>query len=286
MRSSGSGRRTASMASGSRRSTASACSIPLPHPPRRHRIVSSISRRGRRWRCTATAGGPAIGRSPVRYWARTFDPGRPGSCSTSATTSRSRATWHRPIREVGGLKSLFGREAARNRVFPISRGRARRLQVAAMEEAGRYVLYPGNERYSDWGFPNLRRRSWSITARVQTPADGGSGAIVNQGGRFAGWGLFLLNGVPNFAYRSGIGELATLRLRAVDALDAGPHVLEVHFVESPSDDAAAADPRRSRPADITMKVDGIAVAQGANGCDGRECLHVSGARLAIPPAAH
>ncbi len=165
-------------------------------------------------------------------------------------------------RKLEELQSLFRREAARNSVFPIARGRALGGQVPAMEEAGRYVLYPGTERYSDWGFPNLRRRSWSIAAHIQAPPGGGSGAIVSQGGRFAGWGLYLSNGMPSFIYRSSDGETATLRLRARDTLAAGPHVLEVHLVESQADAAAASGGGRSRPADITMKVDGEVVAQG------------------------
>jgi arylsulfatase len=165
-------------------------------------------------------------------------------------------------RKLEELQSLFRREAARNNVFPISRGRLARVQTPAMEEAGRYVLYPGTERYSDWGFPNVRRRSWSVSAHIQSPADGGSGVIVNQGGRFAGWGLVLLNGVPNFVYRSGSADAAALRLRAAGPLGAGPHVIEVNCVEIDSSGAAAAGTGGLRPAEITMKVDGITVAQG------------------------
>jgi arylsulfatase len=165
-------------------------------------------------------------------------------------------------RKLEELKLLFSREAVRNRVFPITLGSFKRVKVPVMEEAGRYVLYPGTERYSDWGFPNLRRRLWSIAAHIQSPPDGGSGAIVNQGGRFSGWGLFMSNGIPHFIYRSGATESTTLWLRAADDLAAGPHVIEVHFVEDPGDVAAAAGPGRSRPAEVSMKVDGVVVAQG------------------------
>jgi arylsulfatase len=131
-----------------------------------------------------------------------------------------------------------------------------------MEAPGRYVLYAGTERYSDWGFPNVRRRSWSMTARIEVPSGGGEGVIVNQGGRFAGWGLFIQGGVPNFVYRNGGLDEAALRLSAVGALEAGSHVIEVQFIERLDAGATAADPMRSRPADVTLTVDGVVVGRG------------------------
>ena len=71
--------------------------------------------------------------------------------------------------------------------------------------AGRYVLYPGTERYSDWGFPNLRRRSWSIAAHIQSPPGGGSGAIVNFGSIWGGAG-----GKGHVAYATAKGAVHNL----------------------------------------------------------------------------
>jgi arylsulfatase len=158
------------------------------------------------------------------------------------------------------LKSLFGREAARNNVLPIRRGRGPRARAPVMQEPGRHVLYPGTERYSDWGFPGMRRRSWSVTARIQVPVDGGSGAIVNQGGRFAGWGLFLQGGVPNFIYRSSDAEASALRIRAPGALSPGPHVIKVVYTEDGSG-VSATTGASALPADVELNVDGKAVAK-------------------------
>jgi arylsulfatase A-like enzyme len=163
------------------------------------------------------------------------------------------------------LKELFAREAERNNVFPIKRARLIRGNLVAMEPAGRYVLFPGTERYSDWGFPNVRRRSWSIAAHVELPPEGGSGMIINQGGRFAGWGLLLQDGVPNFVYRRSQSSESTLRLRAPAALDAGSHVIEVQFAydgSRASGTPESAAPARSDRANVTMKIDGQVVAQG------------------------
>ncbi len=160
------------------------------------------------------------------------------------------------------MQSLFREEASRNQVFPIGAGFGERLKAPAMEAAGRYVLYPGTERYSDWGFPNVRRRSWSVSAEIRIPPEGGSGLIVNQGGRFAGWGMFLLDGVPNFVYRSGERDSETLQLRGKQALAAGSHIIEVDFSETSISKEGAVPPGRDRAAVVSLKVDGVVVAEG------------------------
>jgi arylsulfatase A-like enzyme len=159
--------------------------------------------------------------------------------------------------KLADLKTQFAREAQRYSLLPIRRARTLRSDLIAMEPPGRYVLYPGTERYSDWGFPNIRRRSWSMTAHVELPADGGSGVIVNQGGRFAGWGLLLQEGVPNFVYRRDVDDESLLRLRAAAPLPPGTHEIEVQFDYEPP--ARFGDPDA---AEVTLKVNGAAVAQG------------------------
>jgi hypothetical protein len=49
-------------------------------------------------------------------------------------------------------------------------------------------------------FINTKNRSHSIIATVEIPKDGAKGVILCQGGRFAGWSLYLKDGKPCFAY--------------------------------------------------------------------------------------
>jgi hypothetical protein len=49
-------------------------------------------------------------------------------------------------------------------------------------------------------FLNTMNKSFSVTADVVTPAGGGQGAILVQGGRFGGWALYMKDGVPAFHY--------------------------------------------------------------------------------------
>lgn len=167
-------------------------------------------------------------------------------------------------RKLAELKRAFSREASRNQVFPIARVRTNRGTAPTMESAGRYLLYPGTERYSDWGFPIVRRRSWSLAARIESPVGGGAGVVVNQGGRFAGWGLIVVDGVPQFIYRRGDAGQPMLRLRADAALAPGPHLIEVAFDEGPSRVAPEGAPPTptERPANVTLQVDGRVVARG------------------------
>jgi len=47
---------------------------------------------------------------------------------------------------------------------------------------------------------SLLDTSYTITAEIDVPKAGASGMIVNEGGRFWGYGLYLLNGKPTFTY--------------------------------------------------------------------------------------
>jgi arylsulfatase len=48
--------------------------------------------------------------------------------------------------------------------------------------------------------PSILNRSFTITADVSVPEGGGNGMIVTEGGRWAGYGLYMLKGRPVFTY--------------------------------------------------------------------------------------
>ncbi|MEE3719947.1 arylsulfatase, partial [Tumidithrix elongata RA019] len=48
--------------------------------------------------------------------------------------------------------------------------------------------------------PNIKNRSFSITADVDIPKNGAEGVLVTQGGRFAGWSFYLKDSKPTFVY--------------------------------------------------------------------------------------
>jgi arylsulfatase len=65
-------------------------------------------------------------------------------------------------------------------------------------------------------FLNVKNKSKTITAEVEVPQRGASGAILVQGGRFGGWALYVKDGRPAYDYnwlgfqRSSIAAATTL----------------------------------------------------------------------------
>ena len=104
------------------------------------------------------------------------------------------------------LQTLFMSEASRNFVLPMD---DRTLQRAIPALAGRPELMAGRTSLtlsegmtgmSENVFIDVKNKSFALTAEVVIPEQGGNGAILVQGGRFGGWALYMLNGVPAFQY--------------------------------------------------------------------------------------
>ena len=74
--------------------------------------------------------------------------------------------------------------------------------------------------------PSLLNKSYTITAQVELPPGGGDGMIYNEGGRFFGYGLYLLGGKPVFTYN--FQGLKRTRWEG-PALPPGKHTIEFDF---------------------------------------------------------
>jgi len=97
------------------------------------------------------------------------------------------------------LQALFDREAVRNKVFPLddreSHDRAEAARVVGTQRTS-YVYWGGDISIADDAAPPIRARSFSIIADIDIPVGGGSGPLVAQGGRFAGWSFYFKQGRP------------------------------------------------------------------------------------------
>jgi arylsulfatase A-like enzyme len=100
--------------------------------------------------------------------------------------------------------------------------------------------------------PSVLNRSFSITADVEVPDGGGDGMLMTAGGRFGGWGLYLLNGKPVFVYN--LLDLARPKIEAPAALSAGKHSIEFVFTYD--------GPGFGKGGTGVIKVDGTEVASG------------------------
>ena len=75
--------------------------------------------------------------------------------------------------------------------------------------------------------PNILAKSYTIAADVEVPSGGGEGMIVTDGGRFGGYGLYLLKGKPVFTYN--LLAVEKFRWEGQEPLTPGKHTLEFDF---------------------------------------------------------
>jgi hypothetical protein len=101
------------------------------------------------------------------------------------------------------LQALFLTEAAKYQVLPLDNsGFVRLLTARPSAIAGKTVFtYTGeNANIPVGNAPSILDRDYTITADITVPKGGGEGMIATLGGRFGGYGLYLLKGKPVFVY--------------------------------------------------------------------------------------
>ena len=104
------------------------------------------------------------------------------------------------------LQNLFLVEAAKYSVFPLDDRTAERFNAAIAGRpdlpAGResMTFYPGMTHLMENTVLNVKNRSHTITAEVEIPEGGANGVIFAQGGRFAGWSLYVKDGAAKYVH--------------------------------------------------------------------------------------
>jgi arylsulfatase A-like enzyme len=128
------------------------------------------------------------------------------------------------------LQETFLVEAQKYNVFPLDNSVAQRfIAPRPSASAGRDVFaYSGVLSGLDGAAaPNILNRSYTITAEVDIPQGGAEGMIVTLGGRFGGYGLYLLKGKPVFLYN--LLALERFRWEGQQVLAAGKHTITFDF---------------------------------------------------------
>ncbi len=141
------------------------------------------------------------------------------------------------------LQELFMVEATKYNVFPLDNSVLPRIIAPRPSAtAGRNTFtYAGEiSGLPESDAPSILNRAYTITAEVNIPGsagstvgragsqDGGSeGMIVTEGGRFGGYGLYLLKGKPVFLYN--FLDLERFRWEGQDALAPGKHTIVFDF---------------------------------------------------------
>jgi len=137
------------------------------------------------------------------------------------------------------MQALFLTEAAKYQVFPLDNsGFVRVLAPKPSATAGKTEFtYTGVNAGIPYGSaPNILDKDYTITAEITVPKGGAEGMIVTLGGRFGGYGLYLLKGKPVFTYNlldmerfRWEGGLGLARDVLGKALTPGKHTLVFDF---------------------------------------------------------
>ncbi len=130
------------------------------------------------------------------------------------------------------LQRVFLIEAARHQVLPLDDRTVERIAAAAstmpqLVHGSSQLLFEGMEL--EWhAVIDVKNRSFTITAEIDTPALGARGVIFAKGTNFGGYALYAPEGRLKFVYNFlGLGNYA---IEAPDALPSGKHEVRLEFV--------------------------------------------------------
>jgi arylsulfatase A-like enzyme len=159
------------------------------------------------------------------------------------------------------LQAAFDREAKKYNVYPLDASFAERADVSIRPSLTRgrttFTYYPGTIRVPEGAAPDVKNRDFTVTAEVEIPNGGADGILATQGGRFGGWGLFVMDGKPEFAYAFSQQEQNKYRVASNEKLSPGKHTIKLDFQYD--------GPGYGKSGTGTLSVDGKQVAQGKIG---------------------
>jgi len=153
------------------------------------------------------------------------------------------------------MQQMFVLEASKYNVFPLDdRTLPRFMGTKPSYTTGRTTFtYSGEISNVPFpgvaGAPNVLNKSYTIRAEVEIPQGGAEGMLVTDGGRFGGYGFYLLKGRPVFTWN--LVQLALVKWQGKEALAPGKHTIEF--------DWKYAKPGLGQGGTGTLKVDGQVV---------------------------
>ncbi len=128
------------------------------------------------------------------------------------------------------LEKIFWEEAKKYQVLPLDATvTARMITPRPSITAGRNVFTwtqpltgtPNGDA------PSILNTSYNFKAEVEIPDSGAEGMLITQGGRFGGYGFYVLKNKPVFTWN--LVDLKRVRWEGAEALTAGKHTLEFDF---------------------------------------------------------
>ena len=136
-------------------------------------------------------------------------------------------------KKLAQLKALFDQEAKKNHIYPMDDRGAARIAEPKPSPGGadpnrtKFTYYAGASRLPETAAPNTKNRSHRITAEIEMPVKGGEGVIVAEGGKSAGFSLYVQNGKLNYHYN--FFERERTNLVSNEPLPAGKSTVVMEF---------------------------------------------------------
>ena len=165
--------------------------------------------------------------------------------------------------KVAEMRKQFLAEAKKYQVLPLDASVAARIVAPRPNiTAGRteFVYTRPMIGLPQGDSPFILNASYTITADIDVPQGGAEGMMLTSGGRFAGYGFYLLKGKPVFLWN--LVDLERLKWEGPDALTPGRHTVEFDFKYDGLGAGTLAFNNFSgvgRPGIGTLKVDGKVV---------------------------
>jgi arylsulfatase len=165
--------------------------------------------------------------------------------------------------KVKAMRKEFVQVAKKYEVFPMDASVAARIVAPRPNiTAGRseFVYTKPMVGLPQGDSPFLLDSSFTVTADIEVPQGGAEGMILTSGGRFAGYGFYLLQGKPVWLWN--MVDLERIKWEGPDALTPGKHTLEYDFKYDGLGVGTLAFNNMSglgRPGTGTLKVDGRVV---------------------------
>ncbi|MCG6908091.1 MAG: arylsulfatase [Desulfobacteraceae bacterium] len=132
--------------------------------------------------------------------------------------------------KVAEMRKKFVAQAEQYQIFPMDASVAARIAAPRPNiTAGRteFVYTRPMVGLPQGDSPALLNTSYTITADIDVPQSGADGVILTSGGRFAGYGFYLLKSKPVFLWN--LVDLKRIRWEGPEALSPGRHIIEFDF---------------------------------------------------------
>jgi arylsulfatase len=131
------------------------------------------------------------------------------------------------------LQAAFDVEAKKYNVYPLDSSFAARADPAIRPSLTRgrneFTYFPGMIRIPEGSAPDFKNKSWTVAAEITVPESGANGILATMGGRFGGWGLWLADSKPQFAYALSNQPAHKFRVGSDQPLSPGNHLVRVKF---------------------------------------------------------